>query len=132
MIGFDYEISTSLALLYNYSARREDMLISRDTLKEYHRVIEENLKVVDSKIGHIRSSDFPESIYFNSLDENGKLYSILKPDIDTEKAMYDYYSLPLPLIIASQEENALDVLGLTLVDGKIVKKEREEHKVRSL
>jgi len=130
MWGFNYEISTSLALLYNYNARCGDMLISRDTLKEYHKVIEENLKDMDKKYGRIGSLDYPKSIYFNSEDENGKLYSILKSDIDVRKAMNDYYSLPLPLIMASQEENALNVLGLTLLDGKIVKKEK--HKVRSL
>lgn len=127
-----FEDIASIALLYNYQATAR-MLLSYDKIKEYDEIINNNLDKMNSNINYINSLDNSKSIYFYSKDENDKEYLILKPYFDFEKARYEYIGcLPLDIIIASQKENALEVIGLELVDGKLLKKDYEKAKVKKL
>lgn len=114
--------STTIALLYNYKATGS-MMLSSDKVKLFDAIIDSNLEKMDSKVNMVYPIDYSTLIYFNSYDENENEYCILNPNFNEEKAIIKYiYRTPYDIIRASQQENALEVLNLELVDGKIVKK----------
>ncbi len=113
--------TTTLALLYSYEATRGKIL-STNKIKVFDAIVDNNLENLNSKVNMVYPLDYSKLIYFNSFDENGNEYSILKPGIDIEKVRDDYfYKIPRSVIKASQQENALNALGLKKENGKIVK-----------
>ena len=74
---------TSIALLYNYEATSSiSMMLPHDMIKEYAKIVELNLDEMESNFNGVYSLDNEVLIYFNTQDENGKWYSVLKSDID--------------------------------------------------
>lgn len=128
------QCAASLALLYNYEATNGmRLLLSYDKVKDYIKVVNNNLDEMGSNINPMFNFDVFEQIYFYSCDEEGKGYLILKPDFDLTRARSDYLGCtPIDILIASQKENSLGVIGLQLVNGKIRKKEYEKNKVKTL
>ena len=123
------EDAITIALLYNYMATR-DMLLSAEKVNEFDRIVDANLEEKNSKANIAYPLDNTKLIYFTSWDEVGNQYYILKPDFDEEKAIENYiYRRHYDVTIASQKENALDLLGLKLEDGKI---QIKKNKVRKL
>lgn len=95
--------------------------------------IDSNLEEMNSKVNMVYPLDYSKLIYFKSYDENGNWYCILKPNFNREQMEINYmYKIPIDVIRASKNENALDVLGLKLEDNKIVKKEKNKVKSMSL
>ena len=126
--------AASLALLYNYQATNGmGLLLSYDKIKKYIELVNNNLDEMGSNINWLFNSSDLEQIYFYSCDEDGKAYLILKPDFNIKKARSDYMGCrPTEILVATQKANALDAIGLELIDGQIRKKESEKSKVKSL
>ncbi len=125
---------TSIALLYNYEATSSiSMMLPHDMIKEYAKIVELNLDEMESNFNGVYSLDNEVLIYFNTQDENGKWYSVLKSDIDIKKARYDYgYIRSYDLITASRMANALEVLDIELVGERMKRIEHKKPKKLSL
>lgn len=125
---------TSIALLYNYEATSSiSMMLPHDMIKEYAEIIDINLDEMRSNFNGVYPLDKEGLIYFNTQDENGKWYAVLKPDVNIEKAKYDYvYRSSYDLIIASQMANALAVLDIELENQRMRKIEHKKSKKLSL
>lgn len=114
-----------IGLLYVYLNHPCQRMLKETTINEFEYCIQENLiqmkKTVES-MGRYEMDIDP--IYFYSVDENGEGYYILKHNFDLEKAKACYLGeVSLDGLVASQQENALNILGLTKVNGKITLKE---------
>lgn len=82
---------------------------------QFDQVINENLNIMNSDCGIcIRCSYYDDSKLFTKMtDENGKLYAAIIPNADLDEAWQIYIGcLSLDVIVASQMDNALDVIGL--------------------
>ena len=109
------------------------LLLLYDKIKKYIESVNNNLDEMGSNINSLFNSSDLEQIYFYSCDEDGKAYLILKPDFNIKKARSDYMGCrPTEILVAAQKANALDTIGLELIDGQIIKKETEKCKVKSL
>lgn len=111
-----------LLYVYIYSNTMQQMVLI-DDLKKIHNCIEENLEAMNSTMNNIYATiwnDNEESIYFTSNNKNGETYYILKPRFDLKRAKSLYIGcLPLDILVASQMDNALNCLGLQIIDDKI-------------
>lgn len=106
------------------------MILSYDSVNEFDRIVNENLEVMESKVGIVYSLGYSRMMYFVSTDEFGKTYFILNPTFNLAKAKYDYaYKVPMDVMVASKRENALNAIGLTLQDNKIIKMEESPKKI---
>ena len=107
--------SATLALIYNYDATGSKML-SLSKIEAFDSKIDSNLEEMNSKVNMVYPLDYSKLIYFKSYDENGNWYCILKPNFNREQMEINYmYKIPIDVIRASKNENALDVLGLKLI-----------------
>lgn len=114
------EDAYSLGLLYVYIySNTKQLMVKLDDLKIFNNCIKSNLEEMKSDV--CSSGEWEnESIYFSSNDENGKIYYILKPDLDLNKVKSIFIGcMPVDIIIASQMPNALEALGLVMIDNKI-------------
>lgn len=108
----------AMALLYRYESNGS-MMLSYDKIEKFDKIINENLDDMNSSCGIGIRHEEDSELYFTSTDESGKLYAIIKPGSDI-KRLWEYHvgCLPLDVIIASQMQNALDVIGLKLKNNK--------------
>ena len=126
---------TSIALIYNYEATHSgSMMLSYNRIREYAEMIDLNLDAMGSNYDGVYPLDASKLIYFNTKDENGNWYSILKPGTNIEKAKEEnlYRKKSLDLERASKMPNALKVLGIELVDGKMQEIEHKKEKHLSM
>ncbi len=108
-----------LLYVYQYSNTVQKMVLL-DDLKNFHNCIESNLEEKGNKDYFNLWNDNDEQIYFASSNKNGEIYYILDPMFDYSRAQSLYIGiLPVDVLIASQEENALNTLGLEKVNGVI-------------
>jgi len=108
-----------LLYVYQYSNTVQKMVLL-DDLKNFHNCIESNLEEKGNKDYFNLWNDNDEQIYFASSNKNGEIYYILDPMFDYGRAKSLYIGiLPVDVLIASQEENALNTLGLEKVNGVI-------------
>ena len=130
----DLERSANLALLYTYDASNGiRMLLSYDRIKEFDLILDINLDEMNSPVDYHLWNEKSDRIYFYSKDECGKEYLILRPDLDLEKARRESVGyLPLDVIIASQQENALKKLGIGLQNGHFIDRTNICNKVKRL
>lgn len=78
---------TSIALIYNYEATHSDsMMLPHNMVQAYAQMIDTNLNAMGSNFNGVYPLDYSKLIYFNTQDENGNWYSILKPGVDIEMA----------------------------------------------
>jgi hypothetical protein len=118
---------TQLALLYNYKATGSQVLKMED-IGKFVCVVEENLEKMQSKVSYKEPLKYEKLIYFNTFDNEDVWYSIIKPGVDLERVEFDYAArLPSDVKKASKQSNALDVLGLKLIDDKFYKKDVPEN-----
>lgn len=114
----------AMALLYRKQYVESEML-SYDQAIEFDRIINENLEAMNSscRIG-IRYDGYDTSdLFVKMTDENGKLYCVIVPGADLEKAWHFHIGcLPTDVLIAAQMPNALQLINLELVDGKLKNK----------
>lgn len=123
--------ATTLALICNYEATHSiSMMLKHSQIKDFAEEINLNLQQLGKEIWPIEDLDL---IYFNSQDEDGNWYSILKPGLDLEDVKYNYvYRGSFELWQVSTMPNALEKLNIELVNGKMQKIEKERQKHLSL
>lgn len=120
-----FEDIASMALIYIHQSTGSQM-ISYDTVVEFEKVINENLDTMNKDLSCPLFYDEESKLYFCATDENGKVYLVIDPRADLERCRsYHIGCLPIEVIIASQMENALDVIGIQLIDGMMRKKKKE-------
>ena len=123
--------ATTLALIYNYEATHSiSLMLKHSQIKAFAEEINLNLQQLGKEIWPIEDLDL---IYFNSQDEDGNWYSILKPGLDIEDIKYNYvYRGSFELWQVSTMPNALEKLNIEFVNGKMQKIEKERQKRLSL
>lgn len=112
-----------LGLLYSYMYAGKRMVLKND-LDEYYKTIKKNLENTDAMdlYATVWYDDDP-CIYYPSEGKNGEVYYVLYPNFDIDRAKSKYIGcLSTQVLVAAQEENALNCLGLQLKDGNIYKK----------
>ena len=106
-----------LALLYkNYkNGYHGNIMIGYDNMLEYAKVINDNLFLI-GKCEYLEYSSrlFQEyHKYIILVDDNEKEYFALNPEVDMQET-YKYIigGVQFDILVASQEDNALEVIGL--------------------
>lgn len=126
--------AVSLALIYNYRATDGSAtMISADSVFEYEKIVNSNLKEMNTSVNSLTPDylvDTDELFYFYTQDADNKGYYVLKvDDKSVEKRKRYIMGLPLDIVLASQKNNALELIGLRLIDGKIRKLKRRKRRV---
>ncbi|MBP3460939.1 MAG: hypothetical protein J6K21_00820 [Bacilli bacterium] len=113
-----------LGLLYSYLYAGKKMVL-KDDLDSFYDTIENNLKDSDAMDMYATIwYDNDPSIYYSSEGKNGEVYYVLYPDFDIERAKSKYIGcLSVQVLLATQENNALNCLDLQKIDGNIRRKE---------
>ena len=112
-----------LGLLYSYLYAGKKMVL-KDDLDAFYNTIEKNLENTDAMdlYATIWNDDEP-SICYPSEGKNGEVYYVLYPEFDINRAKSKYIGcLSVQVLLATQEDKALDCLGLQLKEGHICKK----------
>lgn len=113
-----------LGLLYSYLYAGKKMVL-KDDLDAFYDTIEKNLENTDAlDLYSTIWYDNDSKIYYSSEGKNGEVYYVLYPNFDIKRAKSKYIGcLSVQVLVATQEDNALDCLGLQLKNGHICKKE---------
>ena len=117
----------SLALIYtNRATYGKTTMITADEAQNYQDVINNNLKIMKSKVNDLMPPDYVVNLddlfftYETDIDNFG--YYILKNDARSLELRKRYIiNMPLDIILASQKPNALRNINLEMIDGKIIK-----------
>ena len=98
------EDAYNLGLLYVYMySNGTQKMVSQQSLDSFYEQIENNLEIMDNKTIGTGSNINDEVIYFKSFDEKGKIYYILKPTFNLEKAKSTYIGcVPIEYLIFLQ------------------------------
>jgi len=113
----------AIALLYKSSCSNINM-ISYEKILEYDKVINDNLEYNDTKANYaFYDYSSEEELYFIGVDETNKKYAIINPNSDLNKFWEKIIgTISIDILVASQMENALEVIGLMKnSDNQIVK-----------
>lgn len=122
----------AMALLYRKQYVGTDML-SYDKALEFDAIINENLDNMNSKLSIGPKCDRTSELYRLLQDENGNVYAVINPNADLEKAWELHIGcLPIDIIIAAHQENALKTIGLRRMDSWLVKQEQPKTKRKQL
>ena len=126
--------AVSLALIYKYRATHDqNTMITTEETSNYQDIVNDNLKDMHSKVNNLTPTDHEvnlEEMFFNYTIIDNQGYYLLKDDpISKERRKkYIMLNIPLDVVLASQRPNALDAIGLVMIDGKIIKKEKSKIK----
>lgn len=122
-----WEDAYCLGLLYTYMNTGISM-VPYDNLIMYGDIVNKNIEDIEKNNESLPLwTDEEEKIYSVVGDIDGNMYFSLLPDLDLDKAISMHMGcLSSDALVASQMDNALSVLGLQKVDGKIVKKENDK------
>ena len=119
----------SLAIIYiNRATYGFSSVITLEQAHEYQDTINHNLKEMKSKVHDLTPADYEvnsDELFFHyAADINNKDYYVLKNDPESLLKCKKYImTMPLDIVLASQETNALAILGLEKNNNKIIKKE---------
>lgn len=118
-----------IGLLY-LSRVTMDARITDDELLMFKKQINDNLEQMNINSNSLGYWDSYLLYFFeNSIDENGNIEYWIKPDVDFEYYRSIFISRTgLNILIASQKDNALEILGLEKADNHIVKRKKEKIK----
>lgn len=101
-----------LGLLYSYLFAGKKMVL-KDDLDEYYKAIEKNLENTDAMDLYVTVWHDDPCIYYPSEGKNGEVYYVLYPNFDIDRAKSKYIGcLSTQVLVATQEKNALNCLGL--------------------
>ena len=120
----------SLALIYQNRVENMIPMITMEEAQNYQNIINNNLKEMKSKVNTLTVADYevdPNELFFSY---NEGYYILKKDNISLERRKHYIMGMPLDVILASQKPNALEAIGLVMIDGKIIKK--EELKIKKL
>ena len=132
MIYLNHAIS--LALIYTYRATNgTDTMITTEEANSFKNVINNNLETMHSKVNNLIPTDSEvdlNDLFFNYTIINNQENYLLKDDPISQERRKKYIMLNIPLdvVLASQRPNALDAIGLVMIDGKIIKKQNYKTK----
>lgn len=121
-----------LGLLYSYRYANNSVVLKSD-LDKFYEEIENNLKEMNIK-GTFFYDWFEDDLnmYYPTILDNGEIYYVIYPNCNMDLIIPKIFNyLSVKVCIASQRENALNCLGLTKIDNKIVKKDEFEKKVKA-
>jgi len=119
----------SLAIVYtNRATSGFSSVVTLEQAHDYQDAINHNLKEMKSKVRDLTPADYevnPDELFFHyAADINNKGYYVLKNDHESLLKCKKYImTMPLDIVLASQENNALAILGLEKNNEKIIKKE---------
>lgn len=122
-----FEDITTLALLYHYEATQGiSRMLPKSLIEEYDKMIDKNLDEMNSTINVVYPLDYEKLIYRNTQDENGEWYSVLRFDLDIGEEKYRItHNSQKDLLAAAKMANALETIGIQLIDGKMKKIEHK-------
>lgn len=121
---------TLLISLYHLHNAGCTPVIELNKLLEFRKVVSDNL---DKKVPNHHSPYFYENDclvdYVNSrVDKDNNITYSLKEDVDYRRFKQEIGTMSLDIAIASCEQNALDVLGLEIINGQMSKTEKDKVK----
>ena len=118
----------AVALLYRKQYVGTDMLSYNKAL-EFDAIINENLDSMNSKLSIGPKCNQASELYRLLQDENDNVYAVINSNADLEKAWELHIGcLPIDIIIAIHQENALKTIGLRRMDGRLVELEQPKTK----
>ena len=126
--------AVSLALIYTYRATNDtNTMITTEEANSFQDVVNNNLIAMNSKVNNLIPTDHEvnlDDLFFNYTIINNQGYYLLKDDPISQERRKKYIMLNIPLdvVLASQRPNALDTIGLVMIDGKIIKKQNYKTK----
>jgi len=119
----------SLAIVYtNRASHGFSSVVTLEQAHDYRDAINDNLQKMQSKVRDLTPADYevnPDELFFHyAADINNKGYYVLKNDPESLMKCEKYImNMPLDIVLASEEPNALSLLGLEKNNEKIIKKE---------
>ena len=120
--------AVSLALIYLNRADNLDPIITMEDAENYQNIVNNNLKEMKSKVNILTTPDYevdPNELFFSY---NEGYYTLKKDNLSHERRKHYIMNMPLDVILASQKPNALEAIGLIMIDDKVVKKEKAKTK----
>ncbi len=117
-----------LGLLNIYTASNGSLLtVSYEKLNKYYEVVEQNLEDRNSKANCSKTVIFSEELnyYISSHGIDNELYITLNSESTVLRTILLRKGLlPIDVLCASMQDNALECLGLQLKEGHICRKEK--------
>ena len=117
-----------LGLLNIYTASNGSLLtVSYEKLNKYYEVVEQNLEDRNSKANCSKTVIFSEELnyYISSRGIDNELYFTLNSESTVLRTILLRKGLlPIDVLCASMQDNALECLGLQLKEGHICRKEK--------
>ncbi len=118
----------AMALLYRKQYVGTDML-SYDKALEFDAIINENLDNMNSKFSIGPRCEQTSELYRLLQDENDNVYAVINPNADLKKAWeWHIGCLPIDVVIAAHQENALKTIVLRRMNGRLVELEQPKTK----
>ncbi len=117
-----------LGLLNIYTANNRSLAtVSYEKLNKYYEVVEQNLESEKSKTNCLNSVIFSEEMNYYTISRriDSKSYFTLNNESTGLKTMLVRKGLlPIDVLCASMQDNALECLGLQIKEGHICRKEK--------
>ncbi|MBE6160877.1 MAG: hypothetical protein E7158_01475 [Firmicutes bacterium] len=115
-----FEDIVSIALLYIYG-QSNAIVLPYNKAVDYFQTVKSNL-ASRGVIADYQTTNNKSEYYFVGNDELGNSYCIINAKSDLSKLL-STGRISGDIMIASQENNALEILGLEFKDGRIVRKD---------
>lgn len=117
-----------LGLLNIYTASNRSLsTISYEKLNKYYEVVEQNLESENSKTNCLKAVIFSEEMNYYTISRgiDSKSYFTLNNESTVLKTILVRKGLlPIDVLCASMQDNALECLGLQIKEGHICRKEK--------
>lgn len=114
----------ALYLSYCYFSH-ESTMVAYKRLLTYEKMLLENLEGV-ANIDRVCENPNRNSFFSIVSKENGSIYAVLNTNDHVETDMYNHLNeIPIELYIASQMEDTLDFVGVTIQDGEFIPLKRK-------
>jgi len=115
-----FEETLNMALVYIYETRKE-VVISYEKAEEFFNAINDNDDV------NIKTFGSKSKIYIHLIDETGKVYIMIDPNINLNrlKEIYNNY-FDNDILLLLNNKNILDIIDLKLENGVLISKENDK------
>ncbi len=121
--------AVALFLSYRYFSHESTTVPYREILG-YEKILLNNLKGV-AHVARMEENPYRYSFFSLASKENGTLYAILNVNSHTEEDLYAHLNeIPIELFIASQMQNALEFVGITIQDGEFLSLQSKESGIK--
>ena len=110
----------AIALLYRKKYVGSDIL-SYDKILRFDDIINKNLDNMEATCGIGIKNEEVSQLYFIMTDEFGNKCAVINPNANLKEAWMHYIgNIPTEVYVASEMNNALEEIGLILVEDKII------------